>query len=58
MTSESGVSYMMVQISVIVAFNLESNVCAIQNTDHQYIIESEKLKNIRKVLRHNKQNRD
>ena len=27
MTSESGVSYMMVQISVIVAFKLESNVC-------------------------------
>jgi len=43
MTSESGVSYMMVQISVIVAFDLESNVCIIQITDHQYIFEGKKL---------------
>ena len=40
MTSESGVSYMMVQISVSVAFNLESNVCVIQITDHQNMFES------------------
>ena len=46
MTSKSGASYMMVQISVMVAFNLESNVCVIQITDHQYIFESKKLKKI------------